>query len=89
MCGLETCYLTHLFELLSFIHFKSYDDLCNLFNWSLSSQIHVGNDLPFFVLLFHADKGCVIPVFLSRMFCLLYFNPCWGLCFTNCNRTIL
>ena len=34
---------------------------------------------------FHAEKGCVIPVFLSCMFCLMYFTPC----FTNCNRTIL
>ena len=38
---------------------------------------------------FHAEKGCVIPVFLSHMFCLMYFTPCWGLCFTNRNRTIL
>ena len=38
---------------------------------------------------FAAAKECVIPVFLSHMFCLMYFTPCWALGFTNCNRTIL
>ena len=34
---------------------------------------------------FHAEKGCVIPVFLSYIFCLMYFTPSSA----NCNRTIL
>ena len=90
MYVLETCYRTHLFRLLSFIHFKSSTMIyASYFIGHLVLKYIKGMMYLFSCCPFHAEKGCVIPVFLSHMFCLMYFTPCWGLCFTNPNRTIL
>ena len=90
MYVLETCYRTHLFGLLSLIHFKSSTMIYAFyFIGHLVLKYIWGMMCPFSCCPLHAEKECVIPVFLSHIFCLMYFTPCWGLCFTNRNRTIL
>ena len=89
MYVLETCYRTQIFGLLSLIHFKSSTMIYSFIYRTLTCLIHIGNDVPFLVLPISCWERVHHSSVLVTHVLLNVFTPCWGICVTNRNRTIL
>ena len=89
MYVLETYYRTHLFGLLSLIHFKSSTMIYSFIYRTLTCLIHIGNDVPFLVLPISCWERVHHSSVLVTHVLLNVFTPCWGICVTNRNRTVL